>query len=184
MPRRNQQPLHQRSALGYVLVSLAVSIITVVLITPLGTFLVHKIAPEGDSGPNHPGSGKQTTSRTLSEDTQKGTPPIPSRQTFVQRAKIPDVSRSVPRRPNEGEHNELDLDYDSLASRLSAVKESLRLRSHDLGAAPIKPEITAALKTGQLDLAEAHKALSRGNTDAAKLRMNRVRETLSYLESL
>jgi hypothetical protein len=75
-------------------------------------------------------------------------------------------------------------EYDALEGRFAAVNQSLTQRARDLGDLPPKPEIAAALGTTRADLAAVGKALEGRNCDAAKLRMERVKKNLSYLESL
>ena len=48
----------------------------------------------------------------------------------------------------------------------------------------MKPEITAALGTAKADLAASELALKEGNWNVATERMERVKKTLNFLESL
>ena len=78
----------------------------------------------------------------------------------------------------------LTLEFDSLKERFSAVNQSLMQRGSDLGALPLKPDITAALGTARDDLATIEQALQNRDWNVATQRMQRVKKTLSYLESL
>ena len=77
------------------------------------------------------------------------------------------------------------LEYDLLAARFNAVSASLAERSSGLNGLPVKPEISAALDACRRDLEALRKALTEQTVDdTANERLQRVRETLKYLESL
>ncbi len=78
----------------------------------------------------------------------------------------------------------LKSDYDFLASRFRAIQTSLSDSAKDLSGLPIKPEIASAVEMTRLDLTAADKALSEGSAETASKRLDRVRSTLRYLESL
>jgi len=48
----DRDPLHQRSTLGYIFVSLIIALVTALLITPLGRFLTHDVNWSGTRGSN------------------------------------------------------------------------------------------------------------------------------------
>jgi hypothetical protein len=78
----------------------------------------------------------------------------------------------------------LVMDYEALLGRFSAVEASLRQRIIDLAGAPPKPEILAELTTCRQDLAKTKTAIDAADKATTKLRLQRVRKALEYLESL
>lgn len=85
---------------------------------------------------------------------------------------------------DDDQNASLILEYDSLKERYSAVNQSLRQRASDLGGLPVKPEITTALGTAKADLTASELALKGRNWNVATERMERVKKTLNFLESL
>jgi hypothetical protein len=77
------------------------------------------------------------------------------------------------------------LEYDLLAARFNAVSTSLKERSKALNGLPVKPEISAALDACRRDLEAVRKDLAEHVADdGGTERLERVRQTLKYLESL
>ena len=114
---------------------------------------------------------KETGARKL----QSPESPAPAKDDLHPKLK---VSSADPRGPS------LTLEYDSLKERFSAVNQSLTQRGRDLGNVQIKPEIASALGTTKDDLAAIERALRDRDFNVATERIERVKKTLSYLESL
>jgi hypothetical protein len=74
------------------------------------------------------------------------------------------------------------MEYDSLASQVDAIQATLQQRAAGVG--PLKPEISSAIDTARRDLASIQAAITNGDRNAAAARLKRVRDAVSYLNSL
>jgi hypothetical protein len=182
-------PLHQRSTLGYLLVSLLVAFIGSVVFTPLGGWIQRAIGPthsmESSREPASPTISPNVSHLDSAADKPKADPKRTAQgaaeRTVSENEKL--ESRPADKREDLKKRS-LAQQSDSFAARFYSVEASLRQRAQDLGGLPIKPEITAAIETTRSDLTEAKEALAHGDLEGASLRMNRVEEALKYLESL
>jgi hypothetical protein len=183
-----REPWHQRSAIGYTLITLFAGFVTVVVFTPLGNYIEGYIkpvsqkrsVPAGSAGP------AETTSSTRRPDSDEGrildkTPPKPAAHAISEPKKTQLEDAGI---RDDAWKERLIQQYDSCSGRFAAIDTSLHKRSADLNGLPIKPEIVTALETSRSDLAAVKEELSRGELEHASQRLKRLEESLKYLESL
>ena len=90
-------------------------------------------------------------------------------------------SENPPPHIDKREVERLRMEHDALQSRFDAVSKSLSERTRGID---VKPEIAGALETTNKDLAAADRAIKENDYHSARLRMERVRSSLKFLEPL
>jgi hypothetical protein len=181
--KKPKEPYYSRSTLGYVMVSLGIVLVSSLLFTPLGNLvgkqLMDRFAPEQRPASVNIPSTTLSTSDSISSENS-----VP--QQVTQSTSSPRTRPLAAIKPSadDDQNASLTLEYDSLNERYSAVNQSLRQRTSDLGGLPVKPEITTALGTAKADLTASELALKGRNWKVATERMERVKKTLNFLESL
>ena len=178
-----KEPFYSKSTFGYFVVGLGIALVSSVFFTPLGNLvgrrLMERSAPEQRlASSNLP----PTTTSELNPSLSGAVNAQPLSSTQASQATSGHVRVEAPL--GDPQSASLSLDYDALKERFSAVNQSILLRATDLGGLPLKPEIAAALRTVNADLAATELALQNREWDVAKQRMDRVKKTLNYLESL
>ena len=183
-------PLHQRSTLGYIWVSLLVAFVGSVVFTPLGGWVQRMIDPPPSTESSRGGPSSPTVipnvSHLDSKTNKSSLDPIGPGPGAAERT-VSENETSGSGSTNKSKdlkRKSLLWQYDSSAARFSSVEASLLQRARDLGGLPLKPEITAAIENARSDLVGVKVALDDGDVDEASLRLNRVEEALKYLESL
>lgn len=174
-----KQPFYARTTFGHTVVGLIIALVGAVIFTPVGVLVTRRFFPENQSitsTKDHPTTPAAPSIAIEDKNTQSGkeqvTPPKES-QAVEARVQMPNPEETM-----------LNMEYESLTSRLSAVDESLTRRAHDLGELPVKPEIVSSVQTSRSDLAAARMELQNRDFHDAASRMERVRTALEYLESL